>query len=437
MIESTIQAGFTGADFSRFLDSRDEPDWLVKRRRTSWDRFEKRSWPSRRDEEWIRTDIRLFKLDRFSLPIQATEGLEPVSSLLAEDLELGGQSISMNSHSLRSTLSDSLKSQGVVFGSIGQLMEEHGELIEELFCRRQLDADSDRFNLLNEACWSTGHLLYVPRGVVIDEPVHFHSLLGEGGVDLANSMIVLEEGASATVLAEMTSTGDAQPGFHCGSLEIMVGGGANLRFVNLQNWSHSVWHFARHHARLEQDASLQWTSAAMGSRLSKVNQHVTLAGKGANCQVNGVLFTEGKQHLSYHTLQHHKAPGCRSDFLYKAALQGRSRTVWRGMIKVDRAGQQTDGYQRNDNLLLSDQARADSIPGLEIAADDVRCTHGSTTSQVDEELIFYANCRGLARREAVRLIVSGFFQQIFDRITIDSVRDALADAIARRVRDFD
>ena len=137
MIESTIQPGFTGADFSRFLDSRDEPDWLVKRRRTSWDRFEKRSWPSRRDEEWIRTDIRLFKLDRFSLPIQAAEGLEPVSSLLAEDLELGGQSISMNSHSLLSTLSDSLKSQGVVFGSIGQLMEEHGELIEELFCRRQ------------------------------------------------------------------------------------------------------------------------------------------------------------------------------------------------------------------------------------------------------------------------------------------------------------
>jgi Fe-S cluster assembly protein SufD len=176
--------------------------------------------------------------------------------------------------------------------------------------------------------------------------------------------------------------------------------------------------------------------AAIGSRLSKVNQHVELVGKGAECQVDGVLFTEGKQHLSYHTLQHHVASNCRSDFLYKSALQDQSRTVWRGMIKVDPAAQKTDGYQRNDNLLLSTNARADSIPGLEIQADDVRCTHGSTTGKVDEELIFYAQSRGFTRREATRMIVTGFFQQVFDRITIESVRDALGNAIARRVREY-
>jgi Fe-S cluster assembly protein SufD len=174
----------------------------------------------------------------------------------------------------------------------------------------------------------------------------------------------------------------------------------------------------------------------MGSRLAKVNQHVELAGRGAACQVNGVLFAEGKQHISYHTLQHHVAPSCRSDFLYKSALQDKSRTVWRGMIKVDPAAQKTDGYQRNDNLLLSSSARADSIPGLEIQCDDVRCTHGSTTGKVDEELIFYAQARGLTRQEATRIIVSGFFQQIFDRITIDSVREALGHAILRRVREY-
>jgi Fe-S cluster assembly protein SufD len=141
--------------------------------------------------------------------------------------------------------------------------------------------------------------------------------------------------------------------------------------------------------------------------------------------------------LSYHTLQHHQAPNCRSDFLYKAALQDKSRTVWRGMIKVDKKAQKTDGYQRNDNLLLSNAARADSIPGLEIKADDVRCTHGSTTGRVNDEMIFYAQCRGFTRQEAIRMIVSGFFQQIFDRITIDSVRDALGLAISRRVRDYE
>ena len=175
----------------------------------------------------------------------------------------------------------------------------------------------------------------------------------------------------------------------------------------------------------------------MGSRLAKVNQHVALDGIGANCQVNGVMFTEGKQHLSYHTLQHHVQPNCTSDFLYKSALQDTSRTVWRGMIKVDQRAQKTDGYQRNDNLLLSRKARADSIPGLEIEADDVRCTHGSTSGRVDEELIFYAQCRGYTRQEAIRMIVAGFFQQIFDRVTIESVRVALGKAIARRVRDYE
>jgi Fe-S cluster assembly protein SufD len=139
----------------------------------------------------------------------------------------------------------------------------------------------------------------------------------------------------------------------------------------------------------------------------------------------------------FNTLQHHIAPHCTSDFLYKTVLQDRSRTVWRGMIKVNEGAQKTDGYQRNDNLMLSDSARSDSIPGLEINADDVRCTHGSTSGRVDEELIFYAQSRGFTRAEAIRMIVTGFFQQIFDRITIESVREALSDAIARQVRQYD
>jgi Fe-S cluster assembly protein SufD len=225
-------------------------------------------------------------------------------------------------------------------------------------------------------------------------------------------------------------------GLHNGLTEIILGAGSRLRYVNLQNWGTGVWHFAHQKARLEREASLQWTLAAFGGRTAKVNQQVELVGRRAECQVNGVMFTEGRQHFSYHTLQHHQAPETRSDFLYKSALQDSSRTVWRGLIKVDPIAQKTDGYQRNDNLLLSRMARADSIPGLEIEADDVRCTHGSTSGSVEEEMIFYVCSRGLSRREAVRLIVSGFFQQVFDRITSPSVRDALGNAIADRVREY-
>ncbi len=161
---------------------------------------------------------------------------------------------------------------------------------------------------------------------------------------------------------------------------------------------------------------------------------MALTGRNAEAQVNGVMFTEGRQHLVYNTLQHHEAPACRSDLLYKGALQDRSRLVWRGMIKVDKSAQKTDGYQRNDNLMLSHESRADSIPGLEIEADDVRCTHGATNGQVDAEQIFYAQARGLTADEAARLVVAGFFQQVFDRITIPAVRDALARAVCSRIR---
>ena len=436
MIEMTTAAGFTDETFDRFVESRNEPGWLVDHRRSAWDIYKTLPWPSRREEEWTRTDIRLFKLDRFGLPIDGELKQPAGEALLADGVQLGGKSASINSRSIELSLDARWSDQGVLFGSLSQLASEHPELIQEILGRRQLKAGKDRFAALNNACWSNGNVLYVPRGVMLDAPLHLHAMIADGGVDLSHTVIVLEEGAAATVLSESSSENAESDGFHCGSVEMMLAGGANLRYVNLQNWSHNTWHFSHQSAQLGQDASLQWTVGAIGSRLSKVNQQVRLAGPGANCQVNGVLFTEGKQHLSYHTLQHHQAPNCHSDFLYKAALQDRSRTIWRGMIEVDPVAQQTNGYQRNDNLLLSNQARADSIPGLEIEADDVRCTHGATTGKVDEELIFYATCRGFTRLEATRLVVCGFFQQVIDRITIDSVREALTQAIGRRVRDY-
>ena len=261
-------------------------------------------------------------------------------------------------------------------------------------------------------------------------------MLSDGGVDLAHTLIVVEEGAEATILHEANSVNRDAAGLSLGSIEIIQRPGSNLRYVNLQEQGYKTFQFAHQHAVVDRDASIQWTLGAMGNGFAKVNQTVSLVGPGAHSQVNGVLFTEGRQHIAYHTLQHHVAPNCHSDFLYKSAQQDRSRTVWRGMIKVDKAAQKTDGYQRNDNLVLSEHSRADSIPGLEIEADDVRCTHGSTTAKVDAEQVFYAQCRGFTRNEAVRLIVTGFFQQIFDRITIEPVRDSLGRTIARQVRDY-
>jgi Fe-S cluster assembly protein SufD len=347
-----------------------------------------------------------------------------------------GSAGSLDSQPHHALLDPEFAKRGVLFGSLDRLVCTCGDRLRpHLFAA--VDYRVDKFAALHAACWSGGTVLYVPRGVVIDRPLHMLSALSPGGVDFGHALIVLEEDAEATVLAETASTDATAAGLHCGAIEIFVGRRAKLRYVNLQDWGSGVWHFAHQRALVGQNAALQWTIGALGSRLAKVNQHVALVGPGANVQVNGVMFTEGKRHLSYHTLQHHQVPHCTSDLLYKGALQDKSRLVWRGMIKVDRDAQKTDGYQRDDNLILSEDARADSIPGLEIEADDVKCSHGATAGRVDDEQVFYARCRGLTRKEAIRMIVTGFFQQVFDRITIASVRHALGEAIGRRVREYE
>jgi Fe-S cluster assembly protein SufD len=458
-----LPAAFDRVSFDRLLADqhagRAAPAWVTDQRRAAFDRLESLSLPDRRDENWMRTDIRLFKPKAWG-PRHAprSDAMVP-TGLLAECLAggrstgdsffddgaqaaggstpLAGRLLSLDGHVLHEELDPALAARGVLFGSADRLLADHADLFQRHWFS-VIDSRCDWFAALHAAFHSASTVLYVPPGVKIEEPLHVLSGLSEGGVDTSHVLVVLGDGAEATVLTETAGGGGSGSttgsGFHCGGTEIVVGRNAFLRMVNLQNWSMGVWHFARQKAVIHEQGRLQWTLGALGSRLSQVAQDVALVGRGASAQVNGVMFTEGRQQLVYNTLQHHEAPGCRSDLLYKGGLQDRSRLVWRGMIKVDKVAQKTDGYQRNDNLMLSREARADSIPGLEIEADDVRCTHGATSGRVDEEQIFYAQARGLSADEAARLVVAGFFQQVFDRITILPVREALARAIGSRIR---
>lgn len=435
MTTALASLGFSQPLFDAFLASRQEPDWLTAERKSAFETFLKMALPGGSPEEWRRTDIRALKLDKYGLPLEGTEpaGHTPAAGLLTQGVNLGGRTVAVNSRLVQDTVLPEVSAQGVVFGSLDKLAATHGDLIRK-YLFHAAPSDADKFAALHAACWSGGTLLYVPRGVKVTQPLHIQSEVTGAGADLSHTLVILDEGAEATVLSE--TAGGADQGLHVGGIELFVGPGARLRYVNLQNWGLGTWHFAHQKALVAAGGQLQWTIGALGARLAKVNQHVGLTGKDADVQVNGVMFTEGKQHLAYHTLQHHEAPHGKSDLLYKGALQDHSRLVWRGMIKVDPGAQKTNGYQRNDNLMLSADARADSIPGLEIEADDVICTHGATAGRVEQEPLFYAQCRGLTPKEASRMIVTGFFQQVFDRITIESVRDALTEAIGRRVRQF-
>jgi Fe-S cluster assembly protein SufD len=437
IVRSHPTVGFTEASFEAFLRERDDPAWLVERRRQAFSRFQAFAWPSARDEEWRRTDIRGLKLDAFAPPgaqspsAGADSTFDQIWSNLSAHYATGVAHV--NSALVRSP--DASQLGGAIFTDLDRAVREHPEIVKRYLLTEAVTPADDIFAALHGAFWAGGALLFVPKGVRIEAPLFsLAGLAGEGNVDLSHILVVLEDGAEATFVRETAGSADgAKASLHVGALEVFLAQSAKLRLVNIQNWGETTWHFSRERALVGGDASLQWTIGGLGSRLAKVNQEVALKGPGAGAQVNGVMFTSGRQHLAYFTRQDHIAHHTTSDLLYKGGLKDRSRIVWKGMIRVEKNAQRTDAYQKNDNLVLSESARADSIPGLEIEANDVRCTHGATAGRVDEDMIFYARARGIPPAVAVRLIVEGFFADVYDRITVEPVRETLRQAVATKL----
>jgi Fe-S cluster assembly protein SufD len=292
----------------------------------------------------------------------------------------------------------------------------------------------EKFAAHNAAVWEHGLLVVVPKGVEFDKPLYVRvTNSSDGGALFWRLLVVAEEGARFTLVEEAVSTSPTLRSYTNTAQEFFLEQASKFEFVSIQNLSTETWHFATHHARVERDAELDWVAGGFGTKRGKTRIQNDLAGEGATSRVTGAYFTDGEQHLDYDTFQEHIAPNTTSDFAFKGALRDTSTAVWRGMIRVERDAQKTNAYQENRNLMLSPTTHAVPIPGLEILANDVRCTHGATVSRVDREELFYAMTRGLSRGEAERLIVRGFFQDILDRIEFEAVREALAAALEARI----
>lgn len=292
----------------------------------------------------------------------------------------------------------------------------------------------EKFGAHNAAMWRHGLLVHVPPGVEVEKPLYVRiANATERGSLFWRLLVVAEPQSRFTLIEEYTSASPDLVGYTNAAVEIVVKDAAKVEYVSVQNLSRGTWHFASHHARVERDAELDWVAGGFGSAKGKIRIQNDLAGEGATSRVTGAYFADGTQHLDYDTFQEHMAPSTTSDFAFKGALRDEARAVWRGMIRVEEGAQKTNAYQENRNLLLSKNAHADSIPGLEIMANDVRCTHGATLGRVDRELLFYLMTRGLTGPEAERLIVRGFFQDVLDRVELEPVRDALAAALEARI----
>jgi Fe-S cluster assembly protein SufD len=292
----------------------------------------------------------------------------------------------------------------------------------------------EKFAAHNAALWQHGLLVVVRKGVELDKPLYVRIANStENGSLFWRLLVVAEEGSRFTLVEEVSSASPDLRAYTNEAAELFVESGAKLEYVSLQNLSRETWHFASHHARVERDAELDWVAGGFGSKKGKVRIQNDLAGQGATSRVTGAYFADGEQHLDYDTFQEHMAPNTTSDFAFKGALRDNSTSVWRGMIRVERDAQKTNAYQENRNLMLSPTAHAVPIPGLEILANDVRCTHGATVGRVDREQLFYLMARGLPRPQAERLIVRGFFEDVLARVELEPVREALAEALEARI----
>lgn len=413
------------------------PEYLKDYRDQAWTAYESTAMPTTSDEPWRRTDIRKLQAGTFRLP--SVGEFEEYSSIPEELLEplgddhLAGQIILRPGGSQTQIKSD-LEEMGVIFTDLSGAQKNYPDMLVDKI-GQVVKADEGKFAALAAAYAENGVFLYVPKGVQVDQPLH--SILWGPGAGLAHFshiIVWLDEGASLTYIHESASETDAAgQTMHAGLVEIHLEDRAKLRFVELQSWGEHVWNFSHKRAQVGKDASIDWVFAAVGSHLTKDFSDLNLVGEGAEGRMSGFYFTDGNQHLDHDTQQNHMAPNTSSDLLFKGVLKEESRSVWQGMIYVAPGAQKTDGYQANRNLVLSKNARADSIPGLEIMADDVRCTHGATVGKIDLEELFYLRSRGIELNDAQRLIVEGFFDPIMQRIPFKGVQNRLQRIIAQKM----
>ncbi|MDQ3893144.1 MAG: Fe-S cluster assembly protein SufD [Actinomycetota bacterium] len=370
--------------------------------------------PTTADEAWRFTDLSGFDPDAFSL-----DGAAPVAAAPSMlDIEAAG---------IASVSEGGILIERAPAGVRFEPLVSHERLGE-------LVGADEKFAAHNAARWRHGLLIHVPRGVALEQPLYVRITSSQQGAALFWRLLIVAERESRFSVIEEYASAAADLGSYSNAVvELFVEQAAKVEYVSLQNLAHATWHFASHRARVGRDAELDWVAGGFGSHKGKVRIENDLADQGATSRVTGAYFADGAQHLDYDTFQAHLAPNTTSDFAFKGALRDEATAVWRGMIRVEPDAQRTNAYQENRNLLLSPRAHADSIPGLEIMANDVRCTHGATVGQVDRDQLFYLMARGLSRSEAERLIVRGFFSDVLDRIELEPVREALGEALEARI----
>lgn len=428
---------YTQAEVEALSEARNEPQWLRESRLAAWELYEEMPMPSQSDEDWRRTDYRhvrwgeadkLVSANGVSLAQVPKENREP---LIGD--EQGGLLVFVDGKLVHYDISETLTQQGIVFTDLETACRDYEALVRYNLMTKAVKPGDGKFAALHAALWTHGVFLHVPRHKVVELPLHVVMYNTQPGASLGHVLVVLEENAQATILVDYASVEHSAQSAYIGATELLVGDSANLRYVALQNWNRQTFEFSHQRARVGRDANLDWIVGTMGSQLTKAYLEIELDGKGANGRMSGFFFADQDQLFDLDTQQNHNAPLTVSDLLFKGAAKDQARTVWQGMIKSLPKMQKIDGFQACRNLLLSEDARMDGIPGLEIEADDVKCSHAATFGTLEEQPIFYLMSRGITRPEAELMVIDGFFDELLQRVPFERVRERLQAAMEAKI----
>ncbi len=385
-----------------------EPGWLTDLREQARARFGEIPLPVQKDKGWEFTDLSSFDPDGWDSPGEGDLGVQPARDAVVPAEGAGVLQVD-GTATARGDIPD-----GVVVCTLAEAVTEHPALVEPHL--GALVQDRDKFAAQNTATWRGGLFVHVPAGVAVADPIVASVIQATTGALPWRSLIVIEAGAQATVAEQWLSSDAALDGYFNPVAEVVVGEGASLQYLCVQDLSERAWILGSQRAQVARDASLHWVGLGLGSGQGKLRMETDINGAGASARVTGAYAVHGTQHIDYDTTQEHAAPHTTSDLAFRGVLRDRATAVWSGMIKVDKGAQRTDAFQESRNLLLTDGAHADAIPGLEIEANDVRCTHAATVARLDEGQLFYLQTRGLNRAEAEQMLVGGFLEVIAGRL---------------------
>ncbi|MBI4596416.1 MAG: Fe-S cluster assembly protein SufD [Candidatus Tectomicrobia bacterium] len=428
------------------LECRSEPAWMREKRFQAWRFYETIPMPSGQEEEWRRTSLQNLKIRDITPLYLFPSGLkadvsevQPASGFLRDIMARNGDEqkpvlLQQNGQTVYCFLPSAWKDKGVILLPLERAVNEYPDLVVNHFMKEGLRIKDDKFLALHGAFWAGGVFFYVPPKLNLDVPVEMYSYLDQAGAgSFPHNLIILDAGSQASFTEYYLSSAISGQIFHNGGDEVYLYPNAKLSYSTLQDWQDNLYNVSNFKVLMKRDSILDWMMGLTGSQISKAHYETVLQGEGADCQMHGMIFGTKRDHLDVFTLMEHVSPHTTANLFYKGVVRDRARAVFQGLIKIRKEASQTDSYLANKNLVLSNKARIDTMPRLEIDNNDVKASHGAAVGYVEDSELFYLMSRGIPRQDAERMMVDAFLGPLFNRISSERAREFWRSSINARL----